>query len=83
MAPRNQARRVGAEKSMGKAVSMGRGRGRRQGKGSGGGNGSGGNRWSGAIAMRLLSLYGKTQRGTAYDQLNDGARALDLRPIGI
>ena len=48
--------------------------------GSSGGNGSGGNRWSGAIAMRLLSLYGKTQRGTAYDQLNDGARALDLRP---
>ena len=47
--------------------------------GSGGGNGSG-NRWSGAIASRLLSLYGKTQSGTAYDQLNDGARALDLRP---
>ena len=30
--------------------------------------------------LQLLSLYGKTQVGTAYQQLNDGARALDLRP---
>jgi len=34
-----------------------------------------------AIAkIRLLSLYGKTQVGSVYTQLNDGARALDLRP---
>jgi hypothetical protein len=32
------------------------------------------------ITLQLLSLYGKTQVGTAYQQLNDGARALDLRP---
>jgi hypothetical protein len=32
------------------------------------------------VTNRLLSLYGKTQVGTAYDQLNNGARALDLRP---
>jgi hypothetical protein len=50
------------------------------GGGGSGGNGGSGNGWSGAIASRLLSLYGKTQSGTAYDQLNDGARALDLRP---
>lgn len=51
------------------------------GGGSGSGNdGGNGNKWSGAIATRLLSLYGKNQVGTAYDQLNDGARALDLRP---
>ena len=37
------------------------------------------NRWS-TITTRLLSLYGKTQVGSVYDQLNDGARALDLRP---
>lgn len=32
------------------------------------------------ITLQLLSLYGKTQVGSAYQQLNDGARALDLRP---
>lgn len=32
------------------------------------------------ITTKLLSLYGKTQVGTVYEQLNDGARALDLRP---
>jgi hypothetical protein len=32
------------------------------------------------VTTRLLSLYGKTQVGSVYDQLNDGARALDLRP---
>ena len=32
------------------------------------------------MTTTLLSLYGKTQVGTVYDQLNDGARALDLRP---
>jgi hypothetical protein len=32
------------------------------------------------IALQLLSLYGKTQVGSAYQQLNDGARALDIRP---
>jgi len=32
------------------------------------------------ITLQLLSLYGKTQVGTAYQQLNDGARALDIRP---
>ncbi|KAL9182914.1 hypothetical protein ACHAXT_004193 [Thalassiosira profunda] len=36
-------------------------------------------RWT-SVSTRLLSLYGKTQVGTVYDQLNDGARALDLRP---
>lgn len=36
-------------------------------------------RWNG-ISKDLLALYGKTQLGTVYDQLNDGARALDLRP---
>lgn len=36
-------------------------------------------RWNG-ISKGLLALYGKTQHGTVYDQLNDGARALDLRP---
>lgn len=36
-------------------------------------------RWNG-ISKDLLALYGKTQIGTVYDQLNDGARALDLRP---
>jgi hypothetical protein len=36
-------------------------------------------RWN-AIGKEFLALYGKTQRGTVYDQLNDGARALDLRP---
>ena len=36
-------------------------------------------RWN-TITTKLLSLYGKTQVGTVYDQLNDGARALDLRP---
>ncbi|KAL7535545.1 hypothetical protein ACHAXR_006560 [Thalassiosira sp. AJA248-18] len=36
-------------------------------------------RWN-TVTTRLLSLYGKTQVGTVYDQLNDGARALDLRP---
>ncbi|KAL3799278.1 hypothetical protein HJC23_013003 [Cyclotella cryptica] len=39
-----------------------------------------GNGWKGTITTGLLALYGKTQVGTAYDQLNDGARALDLRP---
>jgi hypothetical protein len=36
-------------------------------------------RWNG-ISKELLALYGKTQVGSVYDQLNDGARALDLRP---
>ncbi|KAL7547457.1 hypothetical protein ACHAWF_010753, partial [Thalassiosira exigua] len=36
-------------------------------------------KWN-SVTVRLLSLYGKTQVGTVYDQLNDGARALDLRP---
>ena len=36
-------------------------------------------RWN-TITTRLLSLYGKTQVGSVYEQLNDGARALDLRP---
>jgi len=36
-------------------------------------------RWN-TITTKLLSLYGKTQVGTVYEQLNDGARALDLRP---
>ena len=36
-------------------------------------------RWN-TITTQLLSLYGKTQAGSVYDQLNDGARALDLRP---
>ena len=36
-------------------------------------------RWNG-ISKDLLALYGKTQLGGVYDQLNDGARALDLRP---
>jgi len=31
-------------------------------------------------AVNLVSTYGKNQIGTAYDQLNNGARALDLRP---
>ena len=47
-------------------------------------NGGGGyyyfpSRWN-TIPTRLLSLYGKTQVGSVYEQLNDGARALDLRP---
>ena len=43
-------------------------------------NGNGRNsRWN-TITTALLSLYGKTQVGTVYDQLNNGARALDLRP---
>ncbi|KAL7513248.1 hypothetical protein ACHAXN_010296 [Cyclotella atomus] len=33
-----------------------------------------------AMTNRVLSLYGKTQVGSAYNQLNNGARALDLRP---
>lgn len=36
-------------------------------------------RWN-TITTKLLSLYGKTQVGTVYEQLNDGARSLDLRP---
>jgi hypothetical protein len=32
------------------------------------------------ITNRMLGLYGKTQVGSVYDQLNNGARALDLRP---
>ena len=28
----------------------------------------------------VISLYAKNQIGTVYDQLNDGARALDVRP---
>ena len=36
-------------------------------------------RWK-TITTKLLYLYGKTQVGTAYEQLNDVARALDLRP---
>ncbi|KAL3789334.1 hypothetical protein HJC23_006488 [Cyclotella cryptica] len=36
-------------------------------------------RWNG-ISKDLLALYGKTQVGSVYEQLNDGARALDLRP---
>ena len=45
-----------------------------------GGNNFNGNTGWNSITMKLLSLYGKTQVGTVYDQLNDGARALDLRP---
>jgi len=37
------------------------------------------NSWK-AISKDFLALYGKTQVGTVYDQLNHGARALDLRP---
>lgn len=33
-----------------------------------------------AVTNGLLGLYGKTQVGSAYEQLNNGARALDLRP---
>lgn len=33
-----------------------------------------------AAVNRVLGLYGKTQVGSVYDQLNNGARALDLRP---
>ena len=32
------------------------------------------------VPSTFISSYAKTQIGTAYDQLNDGARALDLRP---
>ena len=32
------------------------------------------------VRSTFISSYAKTQIGTAYDQLNDGARALDLRP---
>jgi hypothetical protein len=32
------------------------------------------------ILSSAISLYAKNQIGTVYDQLNDGARALDLRP---
>jgi hypothetical protein len=32
------------------------------------------------MTNQVLSLYGKTQVGSAYDQLNNGARALDLWP---
>lgn len=32
------------------------------------------------VPSTLISSYAKTQIGTAYDQLNDGARALDIRP---
>jgi hypothetical protein len=39
----------------------------------------GGNIWN-KIPTGLLALYGKTQVGSVYQQLNDGARALDLRP---
>lgn len=33
-----------------------------------------------AVANRVLGMYGKTQVGSVYEQLNNGARALDLRP---
>lgn len=33
-----------------------------------------------AALHRVLGLYGKTQVGTAYEQLNNGVRSLDLRP---
>ncbi len=36
--------------------------------------------WNSIARTGLLSLYGKTQIGSVYTQLNDGARALDLRP---
>jgi hypothetical protein len=39
----------------------------------------GGSTWN-KISTGLLALYGKTQVGSVYQQLNDGARALDLRP---
>mmetsp|Transcript_10554 Transcript_10554/g.21739 ORF Transcript_10554/g.21739 Transcript_10554/m.21739 type:complete len:562 (-) Transcript_10554:183-1868(-) len=42
-------------------------------------NGNNNGRWN-RITTALLSLYGKTQVGSVYDQLNNGARALDLRP---
>ena len=32
------------------------------------------------FSSNLLAVYGKTQVGSVYQQLNDGARALDLRP---
>ena len=35
---------------------------------------------SSKVSSEMISRYGKTQVGTVYDQLNDGARALDLRP---
>lgn len=38
------------------------------------------NNWNSIARTGLLSLYGKTQIGSVYTQLNDGARALDLRP---
>ena len=41
---------------------------------------SGSSQWNAIAKIRLLSLYGKTQVGSVYTQLNDGARALDLRP---
>ena len=33
-----------------------------------------------AVTNGVLGLYGKTQVGSVYEQLNNGARALDLRP---
>lgn len=38
-----------------------------------------GSTWN-KISTNLLAVYGKTQVGSVYEQLNDGARALDLRP---
>ncbi len=38
-----------------------------------------GSTWN-KISTNLLAVYGKTQVGSVYQQLNDGARALDLRP---
>lgn len=38
-----------------------------------------GSTWN-KVSTGLLALYGKTQVGSVYQQLNDGARALDLRP---
>jgi len=38
-----------------------------------------GSTWD-TFSTNLLAVYGKTQVGSVYQQLNDGARALDLRP---
>lgn len=42
-------------------------------------NNNQGSTWN-KISTNLLAVYGKTQVGSVYQQLNDGARALDLRP---
>ena len=43
------------------------------------GQNQGSSTWN-KISTNLLAVYGKTQVGSVYEQLNDGARALDLRP---